>query len=208
MAIDRLSLYQKYHLDRADEREGLFTALVSRFGLTSALYPGCFVHITPSFVLPEVCYVDTESRANQFFASPEAAELVDRRKRYSEPAIYRFHWQDYREPIPEPDGAFDLLISQYAGFISQFARRHLRVGGWLVANNSHGDAGMAYLDETYVFVAAVDKRGDRYRLIETDLDTYFVPKKELEITAAYQEELGRGIGYKRPAAAYVFQRVA
>ncbi len=207
MATNTLSLYKTYHLDRGDEREGLFTVLHDRYGIERALYPGCFVHVTPSFVIPEVCYVDTEKRADRFFAAPETAALVERRKQYPRPAVYRFHHQDYREPIPEPDEAFDLLISQYAGFISQHAWTHLKVGGWLVANNSHGDAGMAYLDDRYAFVAAVDKRGDRYRLVETDLDTFFVPKKALDITPAYQEELGRGIGYKKSAAVYVFQRV-
>lgn len=207
MAATPLDLYDKYHLSRSDEREELFAVVGERYGVERALYPGCFVHVTPSFHIPEVCYVDTERRAAAFFAAPETAELVARRKQYAQPASYRFHHQDYREPIPEPDEAFDLLISQYAGFISQHALAHLKIGGLLLANNSHGDAGMAHLDERYAFVAAVNKRGEQYRLVETDLDSYFVPRKEIEVTPAYQEELGRGIGYKKTAAVYLFERV-
>lgn len=207
MARNPFALYDTYHVSRSDEREGLFSLVRERYGVERALYPGCFVHITPSFHIPEVCYVDTERRAAAFFAAPATAELVARRKQYPQPASYRFHHQDYREPVPEPDEAFDLLISQYAGFVSQHALAHLRLGGLLLANNSHGDAGMAYLDDRYEFVAAVNKRGDQYWLVETDLDSYFLPKKEIDITPAYQEQLGRGIGYRKTAAVYLFERV-
>ena len=38
------------------------------------------------------------------------------------------------------EGRVDVLLSQYAGFISEPCKGYLRAGGVLVANNSHGDA--------------------------------------------------------------------
>lgn len=44
---------------------------------------------------------------------------------------------------------FDLLISQYAGFISDTCINYLKVNGYLLVNNSHADAGLAAIDKDY-----------------------------------------------------------
>jgi hypothetical protein len=109
------------------------------------------------------------------------------------------------DELPEPPGSFDLLISQWAGFVSQACKPCLRAGGLLLVNNSHGDASMASIDGDFRFVAAVTARGGRFRLIEKDLDRYFVPKSDVEITPEYLIEIRRGIGYTKTAWAYVFE---
>ena len=40
------------------------------------------------------------------------------------------------------DRSVDLLISQYAGIISQPCKRYLKPGGYLLVNNSHGGRGV------------------------------------------------------------------
>ena len=205
MSIDEL--YHKYHASRQDERLGMFVRVAEHGSIQKVLYPGCFVHITPSFVYPQVTYVDTEQRARKFFASEAALDLVQKRKQYASTPLWQFHHQDYRKPRSEADESFDLLVSQYAGFISEHCKRYLRVGGWLLANNSHGDAGLAHLDKDFVCVAAVKRRGERFTLTTEQLETYFVPKKKIAITRRYLQQLGRGLGYKKSAFAYLFQRV-
>jgi len=185
----------------------MFAVLRDRFGIERALYPGSFVHVTPSFVYPEVCYVDTEKRAARFFAAPEAHRLVADRKDYPQTAIIRFHHQSYTQEIPEEDGYFDLLISQYAGFVSQHGYRYLKTGGWLLANNSHGDASLSFLDDRYDLAAIINKRSGQYRLSDTNLNEYFVPKKDVPHTSEYVRKIGRGIGYTKSASVYLFQRV-
>ncbi len=207
MAANAFALYQKYHLDRADERLGMFERLAEHFDIERVLYPGSFVHVTPSFVFPQVTYVDMERRARQFYAEPALQDFIAQRKSYAQEAVVQFQQQDYRKGLPEGDESFDLLISQYAGFVSQFCKRYLKIGRWLLANNSHGDAGMANLDEDYAFVGVVKRRGDRFSFSADSLEAYFVPKKDVQITKEYLEEIGRGIGYKKSAFAYVFRRV-
>lgn len=202
-----LALYRKYHVDRNDERLGMFALLRKWFGIERALYPGSFVHVTPSFVFPEVCYVDSEQRAAFFFASQDVAGLVDERKTYAQKAAFRFHHQNYTAAIPEEDSYFDVLISQYAGFVSQHGYRYLRIGGWLLANNSHGDASLAFLDDRYDLTAVIHRRGEKFRLSEVNLNHYFVPKKDISHTSEYVREIGRGIGYTKSASVYLFQRV-
>ena len=208
MKTNPLALYHKYHLDRADERFGMFEAISKQFDITDALYPGSFVHVTPSFVFPKVVYVDTEKRAKQFFAAQKLQALIVKRKIYPEETQIKFQHQSYTKRLPETDKSFDLLISQYAGFVSQNCKRYLKIGGWLLANNSHGDAGMANLDEDYRLVGVVNRRNDKFSFNAENLAEYFIPKKDILITKEYLEGLQRGIGYKKSSFAYAFIRVA
>jgi len=206
------SLYEKYHASREDERLGLFESVRAEFGVTRGLYPGCFVHVTPSFVIPEMYYVDSDRNANRFFAEGIAAELVERNRAYDETPLVEFHFQDYRKRIPIDDGSVDLLISQYAGFVSENCKKHLARGGYLIANNSHGDAGLASCDHEFRLVAVVNRRGDRWSLSTQNLSDYFIPKartvpQEPSELADHIHDLGRGIGYTRTAADYVFEKV-
>ena len=94
-----LLLYKKYHVDRNDERLGQFTILAEKYNVKSALYPGSFVHITPSFVFPVVTYVDTDKRAESFFKDPCVSDYISKHKTYdSEPAVSFIH-KDYRKRI-------------------------------------------------------------------------------------------------------------
>ena len=207
MMQDALALYRKYYVDTCYERLGLFTLVADRFPSRSALYPGSFTHVTPAFVYPSACFVDSDRRAVRFFADPAVRDYVNRRKVYAEEPRIRFHRADYVQELPEAEESYDLLISQYAGFVSQHCKQYLKVGGILLANNSHGDASMAWLDQDFALVAAINRRGERFSLVETNLASYFVPKRDHPITREYLERTKRGVAYTRSAYAYAFRRV-
>jgi hypothetical protein len=198
-------LYKQHYVDKDFERLELFILLKERYGIGSALYPGSFVHITPSFVFPLTVYVEMDKRAKRFFADPWTQDFVEQNRRYKEKPVVRFHPQDYSEDLPEKPGSFDLLISQWAGFASRSCKLYLKPGGLLLANNSHGDASLASIDQDYRFVAAVSFQNGTYRLIETDLEGYFVPKKDIDITPEHLFKIQRGIGYRKTAWAYLFR---
>jgi hypothetical protein len=207
MKNDPLKLYDDYFVRRDFERLDLFQLLADRYQIKKALYPGSFVHITPSFVYPMTAYVDSDQRAKSFFADGRVRAFVANRKRYPEAPKITFHPQDYRTELPETANSFDLLISQYAGFVSVHAKQYLRLGGVLLVNNSHGDASMASIDPAYTLSAVVMGKNGHYRLTEENLDHYFVPKRAIEITKTYLEKTQRGVGYKKAASMYVFTRV-
>jgi hypothetical protein len=75
-----LDLYQKYFQNRRFKRLDLFQTLAARFNIQRALYPGSFVHITPSFVFPDVVYVDNDKQTKQFFNKPEIYEFISQKK--------------------------------------------------------------------------------------------------------------------------------
>lgn len=188
------------------DRSGLFAALADRWAPRRALYPGSYVDLSPSTAIPSVTYVDTDRRAARFFADKDrvGAELAGR-TRAGAGIDVTFLPGDYTEPLPLPDGGFDLLVSLYAGPVWDHCARYLAPGGLLLANTSHGDASLAALDPRLALVAAVRHRGDRYSLDEEGLETYLVPKRPEAADPDRIRGSGRGIGYTRTAFAYVFR---
>ena len=199
-------LYQQYHVARNDERLELFEIVRKEFGAKSFFYPGCFVHVTPAFVIPDATFVDTDKRARRFFDDPQTLTFIQASKRYGEQPKLRFLSRDYSEQLPI-ESSYDLLISQYAGFVSESCKRYLRKGGVLVANNSHGDASLASIDNDFRLIAVIQRRGEHFWISRTRLDEYFVPAKEVQVTQQLLYTTMRGIGYKRPASNYVFEKL-
>ena len=134
-------------------------------------------------------------------------DFIKDHKIYSEELHIKFFAKDYKENILSENGNYDLLISQYSGFVSKHCKKYLKIGGVLLVNNSHGDAGMASIDRDFVFIGVVLKRGDTYRVSEDNLSEYFIPKKPVQITQEYLEEIPKGIGYKKTASSHLFRRV-
>lgn len=205
---DPLALYNHYYVEREFERLDLFQQLADNYGVQSALYAGSFVHITPSFIYPSTVYIDNDKQAKKFFASEFPLDFINEHKTYDQQPTLRFYGQSYTEPIDEELESFDLLISQYAGFISQHCKQYLKIGGLLLANNSHGDASMADIDKQFELVAVVNRRNGKHKLKDTDLEQYLIPKKDIEITQEYLEKIQRGIGYTKSAEMYIFKKIS
>ena len=149
-------LYKKYFVDKGDERLDLFRIIFKEFDIQKGLYPGSFTHITPSLVIPEMAYVDSDKRCEKFYQSNNTETFVFKNKEYDASPLFRFHQADFSVKLDEEDNYFDLLISLYAGFISKYCQRYLKKGGILLANNSHGDAPLAYIDENFEFIGVIN----------------------------------------------------
>ena len=136
-------IYMKHYVNKDDERLGLFLKLAEKYEVKNVLYPGSFVHITPSLVFPRVVYVDSYKKSADFFKGQAVHSYIQKNKVYPQDAQVIFHKSDYTKDFGEREASFDLLISQSAGFISQAGKQYLKIGGLLLVNNSHGDASMA-----------------------------------------------------------------
>lgn len=200
-------LYNHYYIDRKFERLNLFRQLHDRYGGERALYPGSFVHITPSFVYPTVVYVDNHRDAIPFFANPAHYAFVAKRKHYAAETTIRFHGVNYEQGIDEPDESFDLLISLFAGFVTPNCKRYLKRGGLLLVNDSHGDASMASLDPEFQLVAIGNQTEGKYTLSDAYLDTYFVTRADTNLTPEWVRKHLRGFKFRRMADVYLFQRI-
>ena len=122
-------------------------------------------------------------------------------------ATYSYICADYNKDLLLNEGEFDLLVSQYSGFISRACKQYLKIGGILVVNNSHGDASMASISPDYEFIAVINKRSSNFTISTLNLEKYFIPKKEIEITEEFLEKHMRGVGYTKTATDYIFKRI-
>ncbi|MEO1056258.1 MAG: hypothetical protein AAFY28_05015 [Actinomycetota bacterium] len=193
-----------------DDRVRLFAAVADALDSVDAvLYPGSFVDITASMVWHDVTYVDVDARAPRFFADTEGiTEILNESGNGADGHRVTFFGQDYTDDLPVEHDHFDLLISLYAGFITEHCTQHLRVGGHALVNSSHGDAAMASIDPRYELAAVITSRNGRYAVRRDGLDHYLVPKRPTEVTVESLHESGRGIAYTRSPFAYLFTRVS
>jgi hypothetical protein len=191
------------------DRQRLFTAVAETIEASKVLYPGSYVDLAPSFVWPWVTYVDIDRRAARFFGDGDGVRqlLVEHGVDPVAHAV-RFIGADYGDELGLDDGEFDLLISLYAGFISEHCTQYLRVGGTLLVNPSHGDAAMASIDPRYRLSAVVTARSDRYSVTARELDTHLEPKRDVAVTRESLHASGRGVAYTKSPFAYLFERIA
>ena len=143
--------YEEY-MQKNGDRYGLFKLLNDTFSINTATYPGSYIDITPSFFFPTSYYIDTDRKAKKFFEMEnEILDYIEKNKTYDEDVTLKYYPEDYRTELDEIMNSSDLLISLYAGFISKYCKNLLKKNGLLLANNSHGDASMAYLDKEFEF---------------------------------------------------------
>jgi len=203
---DALTTYNKYF--HKGDRRGIFKVITEKFIIKKAIYPGSYIHIAPSFYIPEVVYVDSFKKTKRFFNDKNIQDIINKNKNYLEEVIIRFYLVDFYKEIEEKLESFDLLISQYAGFVSQCCKKYLKPGGFLVANNSHGDASMASIDNSFELIGVIYYSNKKYRFTKRNLDQYFVPKKKnIKVTKEHLEKTMKGIGYTKTASAYFFKKL-
>lgn len=193
-----------------DDRIHLFCAVAEFVSPAKVLYPGSYVDVAPSVFFDDVHYVDLDRRAARFFdQEADLRRLIrDKRTAAGQPITdfsVQFEHADYSGTLGAADGSVDLLVSLYAGFISESCTRYLSPGGHLFVNDSHGDASMASLDSRYELVAVVTSGGGRYRISTANLDGYLVPKRGGAPTVDELHTSGRGLGYTKSPYAYLFR---
>jgi hypothetical protein len=198
-------LWEKQNRHPGD-RARLFGAVQRAIQPTRVLYPGSYVDIAASVVFSDVTYVDMDRRAARFFAdSAGVQELLAAES--PDTAHHRFHFlhADYQQPLDLAPASFDLLVSLYAGFVSDSCSAYLAHGGTLLATPSHGDAALASLNPGYTLVGIVDAVDDDYRVSTEELDSHLVPKRPGPVAREEILRSGRGVAYTRSPVAYLFR---
>jgi len=201
--------YKKYFADMQLERAVLFEVIQQHYGNSckTVLYPGSYIHVTPSFAFPHVVYVDKSEATRQSFADLEGViQFISRNKHYRQKPFVRFIDQDFTTSLPVPEKSFDLLISLYAPGIAASCTRYLKPGGLLLSNNHHDDAGWAARSGNFQLLTVVTEKRGQYMLSEHDLNAYFVPKPP-GLTKAPMKMINRHPEYTKNADYYVFKRV-
>lgn len=199
-------LYKKYFIDKGDERRELFEKLKAQFEIHRAVYPGSFVHITPSFYIEEMMYIDSDRRVHQFFHSKSTREYIEANREYDGSVLFTGLQADFSEELDIPSGYYGALFSFYSGFVSQACKKYLKGKGILIANNSHGDSSIAFTDPDYELIGMIHRKGSRFSITDKDLDQYFRKRDGSHIDVEKVLSTMTGERFTRPAYAYIFRK--
>ncbi|MBN2651505.1 MAG: hypothetical protein JXR63_03905 [Spirochaetales bacterium] len=199
-------LYKQYFIDKNDERKTLFEKLVKLFPIKKGIYPGSFVHITPSFFIPEMTYIDADKRISKFFEETTLLSYIEENKHYKESPSVRGIQADYSTNLPIEKASFDIMFSFYAGFISQSCKNFLKKNAILVCNNSHGDASLAAIDPDYKLIGVITFNDQEYQISQEELTSFFIKKDGSSIDKEKVKRTMTGEKFTKTPYAYIFQR--
>lgn len=203
-----LNLYEENFLKKNRSMIELFRIIKKRYNPKKVIYPGCYIHITPSLVFSEVIYVDSFKKIGNFFEDYKVKNYVKSKKEYGEEPKYKFYLQDYFEDLHEKEKSFDLVISQYGGFVGQAVKKYLKKGGILVCNDSHGDASLARLDNDYKLIGIYNTDNDeKYEISNENLEEYFILKKEVNNPKEIVLKTMKGLKYTKSPTGYIFKKI-
>lgn len=152
------------------------------FVIKKVLYPGSWIHLTPSLVFPIVVYVDFFSKMESMFNDPELLHYITTNSEVRKKPIIMYHRLDYRNSIPEEKESFDLLISLSGGFVSKYCGYYLKKNGILFVNNEHYDAVQAFFDKNYLLIGVFLSNGILIQQ-KNQIQEYFKTKKNEFITS-------------------------
>lgn len=199
------ALYQKYFVDKNDERRMLFQKAQELYNPEKGLYPGSFVHITPSFYIKDMTYVDSDKRISRFFTDNKVLSYIELNKIYNDSPIVNGLQGDFSGKLPIEEHSFDIMFSFYAGFISQSCKKYLKEEGILICNNSHGDASIAFTDNDYQLISVVKRNGSKFTITDKDLNSYFIKKDKSPIDKEKVLKNMTGENFTKKAYAYIFR---
>lgn len=197
--MNTIETYEAY-ASKIGDRKKIYERVQKNYGIQSALYPGSHIDIAPSFFMPKVTYIDNFKGAIKFFRDRKTIhEYIQLNKTYEKEAEIQFVGEDYSTIAL--DVKYDLIISQYAGFVGQYTKKFLKAGGYLLCNDSHGDATLAYFDEAFEFVGVLD--GDK--ITSLNLHKYFKLKGDKKVDIEDVKKNMKGPKYSHPMENYIFR---
>lgn len=212
MPSKALTDYLSHYGGTSDWHLQAFRLINKKFSPRRVLYPGSWIHLTPSLVFPHVVYVDSFSKMKKAFNDSDLLQYIEKHSESQDKPEIKFHKSDYREKFGEDEESFDLLISLSSGFVSQVCGSYLKKGGLLFANNEHYDASMAYVDPEFELVG-VFKAVGQYIESKQSIRSYFITTKREPITLEMVKENSQRspskarYKLKKKAPFHIFQRL-
>lgn len=147
------------------ERSGLFEVIKKEFVPETVIYPGCSVHVTPSFYFNHVVYIDKSKLAKDFFANVNAVtELINQHKTFKEPAYWKFIPGDFQLDLGLPDSSFDLLLSLFSGKLIDYCEGYVKPGGLILTNSLFSDNDSIKYREDFRLLGLINCKNQKYRI--------------------------------------------
>jgi len=157
----------------ADDLMAIYTAFRDQiYNPQSVLYPSSGFDASPAKVFRNVTFVDKEIGNEGCVAKLQEAGLTALK-------------QDIRQYSPTQE--HDLLILLNPSIPTDWASRHLKSGGYVIANDYHGNASGMYRNPNQFtlwgvinFIERDRRKGDNRVVVSRDISDLFVPVKNGE----------------------------
>ena len=166
-----------------------------------ALYPGCGIHITPSFFIPHVVYIDKDPSVKDFFAEHESIiTFINQNKRYKRSTYIRFIQADYSNNASIVTDKFDLVIALFANGVVRRFVQNLKSEGILLTHHFHNEVQDALNTPSLQYKSIIQIRGKKYQ---------FMVSHQLPLQKTGREFIKRkstGFEYKEEETYFIFQK--
>ncbi len=199
-------LYQNYYAAIRFERQGLFQLVHEQYGCKEALYPGSSVHITPSFYIPHVVYVDKSNDAAQFFSNKNAViEQISHHKKYKRSAFFQFLHQDYTQALPIQH-QFDLLIALFAPQVIHNCTQYIKKNGIVLVHPFQNNLYDAANDPELIFESVIQFTKNLYQIIPPD-KTGIDPFLKSSPPRKYLKQNSNSVDYIENEMYFIFRKI-
>ncbi len=157
--------YNQFYKSIEFERKGLFELIKKEFNSKSVLYPGCSIHVTPSFYFNHVVYVDKSQLSKDFFEnSKQVLQLIDGNKVYTESSFWQFQSNDFRNIKNLRDNSVDLLLSVFSGEMIKYCERYVKPKGLILTTSLFSDNESIKNRSDYKLIGLIRCSNEKYKI--------------------------------------------
>ena len=200
--------YNSFYSALDFERAELFESIKDEYGCSTVLYPGCSIHITPSFYFQHVVYVDISETAKEFFQDNQSIlSIVNSNKKYKQSAYIQFIHSDYTKELPVRENNYDLLLSIYAGGITESCKKYIKPGGIIVSNNHQNDAQQALKDSSIRLEALIHRKSKKYHIENCTGEKMLEALQEHSMPSKSMKNSSSGLKYVDNEYYYLFRKI-
>lgn len=206
--VGSAGIYNSFYTALDFERAGLFKLIKDEYGCSTVLYPGCSIHITPSFYFQHVVYVDISETARKFFRDNQnILSIINSNKKYKQSAYIQYIHSDYTMELPVKENNYDLLLSIYAGGVTESCRKYIKTGGIILSNNHQNDALQALNDSYVRLEALIRRKGKKYHIENCTDEKMLKALQGHSMTSKSMRNSGSGMEYVDNEHYFVFRKI-
>lgn len=155
--------YNQFYKSIGFERSGLFKLIKDEFNPETVIYPGCSLHVTPSFYFQHVVYIDKSHQSAEFFGyTNDVSDLISQSKNYKESSYWKFLSKDFQLNLGLKEGSYDLLISIFSGKLIPYCEKYVKENGLVLTNNLFSDNESVKERDDWKLVGLIKCRNFKY----------------------------------------------
>jgi hypothetical protein len=171
--------YNQFYKSIEFERKGLFELIKKEFNPKTVLYPGCSIHVTPSFYFNYVVYVDRSDLSKEFFNNEtQVSQLINGTKNYKESSFWQYKDKDFQFDLDLNENYFDLLISIFSGKMINYCEKYIKQGGIILTTSLFSDNESIINNDDFELIGMIWCSNKKYK-IDYDLKTRTKNKSRL-----------------------------